>query len=588
MQWMNGIRKTGLLVLVAAIAGALSPATEAQAQGALQKKKAAQLNKVRPFETMFDADVSGYDAETAYILSYLSAVVYADGLQWMVGDFTTCESESAQIRELQQNKGNIFEKTFRDRLKGLFGDSTSFKFVYPPKANTDGFDPEAMLIETQKALLIVFRGTDRDGNSRGKSDAAKFAYDWSEWIRVDFRAGLVNPGDPMSGKVHEGIWRSMRVDRTVDGKTMEFRDELLSAAKAAAAKGKKIWLTGHSLGAGYAQLFAGYLEAKAVNVQGVYGYAAPHVCDNDFAKWLDSKLEGGKQLQRFEFMSDPITQIGPAPFFGRAGVRNHYTNLNSFKPAQKERPWLAFLPNHMCYHRWQWYVNAAFAAMPDASCKQMPAPLALPDLPCLACDQDTMRNARHGDPVVDILEGAPENIEKVVYQAQVLIDNLSANISGKVVANGNYRIRALRGGKYLSVDWNDFKSDEDGGKMFLAPIGNTESNKTFRITHEGPGYLIQSGDNRVELDANDIPKNSGRIQTWSPVNWPVGKAFPQQTWYFFKIPNSTDRFLIVNGANWKCLDADNKDLKEMDGRDVRLIAPNNNDPTQVWILEKVK
>ena len=42
MQWMNGIRKTGLLVLVAAIAGALSPATEAQAQGAVDKKDKKQ------------------------------------------------------------------------------------------------------------------------------------------------------------------------------------------------------------------------------------------------------------------------------------------------------------------------------------------------------------------------------------------------------------------------------------------------------------------------------------------------------------------------------------------------------------------
>ena len=78
MQWMNGIRKTGLLVLVAAIAGALSPASEAQAQGVLEKKAAAQRkaseNKGKEsFETMFDADVSGYDAENAYILSYLSA-----------------------------------------------------------------------------------------------------------------------------------------------------------------------------------------------------------------------------------------------------------------------------------------------------------------------------------------------------------------------------------------------------------------------------------------------------------------------------------------------------------------------------------
>jgi hypothetical protein len=595
MQWMNGIRKTGLLVLVAAIAGALSPASEAQAQGVLEKKAAAQRkaseNKGKEsFETMFDADVSGYDAENAYILSYLSAVVYADGLQWMVGDFTSsCQGETAKAAELQKNKDNVFETTFRDRLKGFFGASTTFKFVYPLKGNTDGFDPEAMLIETPKALLIVFRGTDRDGNSRGKSGAAKFAYDWSEWIRVDFRAGFSDPGNKIDGKVHEGIWRSMKVERTVDGKTVPFRDELLAAAKAAAAKGKKIWLTGHSLGAGYAQLFAGYLESQSLNVQGIYGYAAPHVADSAFAKWLDSKLEGGKQFQRFEFMTDPITQIGPSPLFGRAGVRNHFTKLNELKRDQKERGWIAFLPNHMCYHHWQWYVNAAFAAMPDASCKKMPNPLALPTLPCIACDQDTMRNALEGDAVVDAIEQAPENIEKLVYKASKLIENVRDNLDGKVVADGDYHIRSVAGAKrYLAIDFNDYKSDEDGGVVLLAEMGKTEKNKTFRIRHEGPGYLIECAGNRIEQDANDLFKKVGRVQSWTPLSLPfVGKAVPQQTWYFAKIPNTKDRYLIVNGANWKCLDAVNKDLKS-GGRGVQLYRAVDDDVTQVWILEKAK
>lgn len=606
MQWMNGIRKTSALVLVAAIAGTLSPASDAHAQGAADKKqeaiqaakkkaraeaqRKASLGKgAESFETMFDANASGYDAENAYILSYLSAVVYADGLQWMVGDFaSSCEDETPKTIELQQNKNNVFEETFRNRLKRFFRASTTFNFVYPLTANRDGFDPEAMLIEMPQALLIVFRGTDRVGTSRGRSDSAKFAYDWGEWIRVDFRATLSDPGDPMRGKVHEGIWRSMRVERTVDGKKVEFRDELFAAAQAATAKGKKVWIAGHSLGAGYAQLFAGYLEAKSVNVQGVYGFAAPHVFDKDFAKWLDSKLDGGKHLQRFEFMTDPITQIGPAPFFGRAGVRNQFTNLTELKRSQPERDWLAFLPNHMCYHHWQWYVNAAFAALPDSSAKAMPNPLALPSLPCIACDQDTMNNAQYGDALVDALEQAPENIEKLVYNASRLIETVRDNLDGKVVADGNYYIRCLKGGKYLNVDWDDYKSDEDGGKITLGSIGKSAANNTFRIKHEGPGYVITCGDMRVEQDSNDVLKKSGRIQTWTPLSLPfTDKAIPNQTWYFCKIPNTTDRYLIVNGANWKCLDAVNSDVNKDGGR-LQLYRPVDSDATQVWILEKVK
>src|ERR1043166_4798158 len=122
---------------------------------------------------MFDADAVGYNARNAYILAYLSSAVYPDGLAKIEGidtdstDKRVADYLIALNRNKQGSDTNFFETRFRDELAYLFT-GASFRFFAPPR-NPDGYDPEAMVIDTPKAIIVVFRGTDRVGTAKPDS-----------------------------------------------------------------------------------------------------------------------------------------------------------------------------------------------------------------------------------------------------------------------------------------------------------------------------------------------------------------------------------------------------------------------------------
>ena len=89
----------------------------------------------------------------------------------------------------------------------------------------------------------------------------------------------------------------------------------------------------------------------------------------------------------------------------------------------------------------------------------------------------------------------------------------------------------------------------------------------------------------MEVKAEDIPFNSGKVQMWE-ANLPGNNHAPNQIWWFFKIPGHTDKYIVRNISSLKVLDANNNCTSQNDCT-VKQYDGLNNDATQVWVLNKV-
>ena len=175
-----------------------------------------------------------------------------------------------------------------------------------------GFDPELMVVSTEKYIIIAWRGTD----NVYKDDA------W-EWVGTDFYFNLQDGDGPLAGaKMHAGIWNSFKI----------IRDKLISTLNAFEAKtrNKKIFITGHSLGGGMALVSAPYLAGLGYKIGDVYTYAAPRtVGDQAFVNKCNSLLGSGR-IQRFEYGVDFVTKLwSPALFFSQYKIPGHRHWLNA-------------------------------------------------------------------------------------------------------------------------------------------------------------------------------------------------------------------------------------------------------------------
>jgi pimeloyl-ACP methyl ester carboxylesterase len=585
--------------------------------------KASTKRGALAFKSEFNPNAVGLNQKNAYLLMYIANAIYPEQIQRLGDD----QSEATFIK-LNQNKNNIFEGVYRDRLSYLF-ESPSFKYISNTN-NPDGYDPEVMVIDSSNAVFVVFRGTDRVGSAKPDS----FRWSAGEWLDTDFDLAMIDPGEKIPGKVHKGFWFSLRL----------VRDDILSTIHKFNPDGKKkVWVTGHSLGAAYTQVFAAYAESKGVQIQGVYAFAAPHVGNREFVNYLNSKVPNGR-LQRFDFVDDPITLLGPyALGFERAGVRNWYSDLTSLSYAAPERnilddarvfpsiaqagaeaatgslhiDWLSL--DTFCYHHTEWYLRSAYNQVAKSERGDLPAPFpfALPTPTTSVCNCAAIARAHTSDlgkvfleTGEQIVQGAMKAIEtgvtavgmviedsakkaaeagqaveKAAEQAAQTIsynaDQLLKNATGSAIAEGTYFIRCLQDGKYLDVSGSCF--GEDGCKTQLWSLGKSASNNKFRIVREAPYYRIEIGDKVLDADAEDLFDNGCRVQTWSRNMVPGINQ--NQKWLFYKVRGNM--YLIVNAANLKVLDANNKETNQNGGH-VKLWRAISNDPTQVWLLEKAK
>lgn len=212
----------------------------------------------------------------------------------------------------------------------------------------------------------------------------------------------------------------------------------------------------------------------------------------------------------------------------------------------------------------------------------MPAPLPLPTRDAPGCNADMVARAisKSNDPLHRLTEAAAtaadtvSNIGETIYYE---VQSLLANAAGTAVQEGRYYIRCLQGQKYLDVDGPC--AGQDGCKAQLWSLGQSPSNNVFRISKTVGGYRIENGNKFLEVKAEELLANGGRIQVWGRIPGAV-----HQVWLFYRVDGN--RYVIKNAATGKVLDAVDA-CTGNNGCQVQQWNPRNSDPTQVWILERI-
>jgi Lipase (class 3) len=573
------------------------------------------LRLIRPnptdvFSTSFNLSATGRNDINAYLLCYLSTLIYPDYMALKLNNNT-----EAFITKMHTDP-DAFEVEYKRVIAPLFNNPV-IEFFH--ESDRLGYDPEAMVISTSTANFVIFRGTDRVGSNK-----PGILYNVAEWISTDFDAIPVQvPG--LTGKVITGMWKSLEYQG--------FANKLYNYLLTKGGTSKKLWIAGHSLGAGQAQIFAMFAAKKGLVAQGLYGFAAPNPGDQQFVNEMD-RLFPNNRFQRFEFIDDPITVLSSAFGYAPGGTRVYYKDINTVEFNKSERsiaevggiiPGVMAVANNgvtdminglsggrlhldnmmgtstFCYHHPTWYLKSAHQLLTAAEKAKMPEPLSLPGTGDAACDANTIRRAKNASSDLFIwasekMTGAVETVTAVTTAAATEIaftaNTIISNVTGSAITEGDYYIISYPSKDRLGLN-------EQNGFNNASNLSLSTARSKVKIRRFGAiGYVIEFGTNTVSglfgpetktyvLDsegASLYQSGSSEIQLWEKNNFPFASF--NQRWLFIGVGTGGNKFLIKNLENGKVLDANNNNIQTT-SCGVKTYRPINNDQTQIWILEKV-
>lgn len=194
--------------------------------------------------------------------------------------------------------------------------------------NSSVQDPEAVFISTPSYILIVFRGTDEYLECYPETSC------WPPLKSQTLFANLLVTTVPavnhrnVPGRLHWGWYLSVA--------TIEL--QLLNLLNNHNARNKKIWLAGHSKGAGEATILAALLARHhQIPVHGLYTFGGTSSAgDLGFSNFLSSYFNpsGQFRMQRFELVNDYVASsdlhlMDPLVFgYQPAGARCFYDNIS--------------------------------------------------------------------------------------------------------------------------------------------------------------------------------------------------------------------------------------------------------------------
>jgi hypothetical protein len=194
------------------------------------------------------------------------------------------------------------------------------------------------------------------------------------------------------------------------------------------------------------------------------------------------------------------------------------------------------------------------------------------------CTTGDLTKAENNDLINNTVTAVETSLAQIAWQAGNLVDNLL----GSGVAEGNYKIAcyAFKNNSKKYLNW-------DGTVDHQLRISTTGS--VFTITHKlTGGYQIWSSGGNMAADVNftfGVPNGSERTDNVI-MKTRDGIVGDEETWYFFKVPNTTNTFVLYNWNSHKVINA-NSNCLSGNTCDVNESNASSNSATQVWILEKV-
>jgi hypothetical protein len=192
---------------------------------------------------LFQADKTDHDLTNAYLLALASSMIYTGSLN---------------VKNITDDAAFVprYEKLFR-----RFG-MRQFNFIRGKNGT------ELMVMSNDKLVIVCFRG----------SESGQAEEQFKDWILADFNA-LLEPKKQLGPgvMVHRGFWKALDSDSV-------YTRVVQAVKKQGGFQGKKVFVTGHSLGAALATLCAARMSKDGTGTPVAYTYGGPRVGNEAFRK----------------------------------------------------------------------------------------------------------------------------------------------------------------------------------------------------------------------------------------------------------------------------------------------------------------
>lgn len=308
-------------LIIAAFLSAVTTPTQAQIQGR------------NCFNTAFNEKAVGHDLANTYLLMYTALYTYTN--------------------QINSKDFPDFKKKFQDLFSplGIY----RFDFVNVRKKTAD---TQAVVMSNDKVVIVSFRGS--EASSNGKFSPVKLTYDWILTDFNFFKKRIIWWG--FGVKVHRGFYTAMEI---VYDDLKKLIDSHMSGTP------KKLWITGHSLGAGVAPLFAYNLAEDGYDIQGIYTFAGPRVGNKKFCELYRKKFP---DHQRWANNNDLVTKL---PF--KAMSYQHFVAPNNIyadgRMVLEDKEMKG--PGKASSHLPKSYIHAIYQQLPLELRDKMPVPPSL-------------------------------------------------------------------------------------------------------------------------------------------------------------------------------------------------------------------
>lgn len=311
--------------------------------------------KPLPYD-LFEREARGNSFLNAYLLAYMEYFTTS----------TSCEAPDF----------DTFMERFKKRFRPLGIKNFDFINIMAVTADT-----QAVVCSNDTTVWVAFRPSENS-----KSDATiGFLKAFFDWVLTNFNIAKIRiPGENSAVKAHRGFWNAAAVAYpTLKRMVNDHRKG-----------GKKLWITGFSLGGALAAITGYRLVKDGIPVDGVVSFGAPRTGNSKFCKRLNQTLP---LYHRWIYDRDLVTMIPPFLFgFRHAGKANVIKENGRIKLDTSQ----ALLFGKSKSHKLPLYMQPIHAQLPASIRDLLPPPVPLDACPTPVGDdsglEDQIRQIESG------------------------------------------------------------------------------------------------------------------------------------------------------------------------------------------------